>query len=89
MLVVFTKSYIIFLLYRRISEVKSVGFDLSLSPFKALRAEGQATKNLLTLVELLHIRRRYHGDAVAVRDTVVLHSQAITRYDANQKERRN
>lgn len=49
-----------------------------LLPCKALREEGQTAKNLCTLVELLHIRRCYHCDAVVVQDTVVVHAQAIT-----------
>lgn len=52
-------------------------------PCKALREEGQTTKNLLTLVELLHIRRRYHCDTMVVHDAKVVHAQAITHCNTN------
>lgn len=53
-------------------------FSKCLLPYKTLREEGQTTKNLLTLVELLHIRRSYHGDTMVVHDALVVHTQAIT-----------
>lgn len=49
-----------------------------LLPRKALREEGQTAKNLLTSVELLHIRRGHHGDAMVVHDAEVVHTQTIT-----------
>lgn len=58
-------------------------FSRYLLPYKTLWEEGQATKNLLTLVELLHIRRSYHGDAMVVHDAVVVHTQAITHCKTN------
>lgn len=49
-----------------------------LLPYKALREEGQTTKNLRTLVELPHIRRCHHGDTMVVHDAEVVHTQTIT-----------
>lgn len=51
---------------------------LCVLPCKALREEGQAPKNLLTVVELLHIRRRDHCETVVVHDAKVVQSQAVT-----------
>lgn len=56
-------------------------------PCKALRKEGQTTKNLLTVVELVHIRRRYHGDAIVVHDAEVVHTQTVTNYNKNHDNR--
>lgn len=62
----------------------------SLSPWEALGAEGQATENLCALVELLHIGRRYHGDAAAaVGDTIVVCTRAKAHYDTNQEGEKN
>lgn len=49
-------------------------------PREALWVEGQATKNLRTSVELLHIRSRYHGGAAAVYGSVVVHAWTVARW---------
>lgn len=57
-----------------------------LLPCKALRKEGQTPKNLITLVELLHIRRCYHGDAMVVHDTIV-HTQTVAHCNTNHTDK--
>lgn len=63
-------------------------WPLVLLPSKALMEEGQAAKYLLTSVKLVHIRRCYHGDAMVVHDSKVVHTQTITHCNKNQKEQR-
>lgn len=55
-------------------------------PCKALRKEGQASKDFLTLVKLFHIRSCYHSHAMVVHNAKVVHTQAITHWNTNQKK---
>lgn len=50
-------------------------------PSEALGVEGQATKNLGTFIELLHVRSRYHRGAAAVHGSMVVHTRTVTRCD--------
>lgn len=59
-------------------------WPVCLLPFKTLRKEGQATKNLLTLVELLHIGGCDQGDPVVVHDAQVVHTQTIAHCSTEQ-----